>query len=59
MKKQRLKTKLSLNKETLGNLTKDQMRTVKGGETAECGQAPSLRADSQGWSCTCSWCACQ
>jgi len=37
MKKQKLKAKLSLNRETLGNLTKDQMLMVKGGATEGCG----------------------
>ena len=61
MKKQKLKNRLSLNKETLSNLTKTQMRSVKGGETADCGetnvptqcQAPSINGGTQ------SWCACQ
>lgn len=67
MKKQKLRAKLSLNKETLGSLTQNQMQMVKGGETIDfCNdtyqhttcQAPSLRGDSQGAGCTDSWCAC-
>ncbi len=59
MKKQRLKAKLTLNKETLGNLTKAEMRSIKGGATAEClptyecVPAPSIKGGTQ------SWCACE
>jgi hypothetical protein len=60
MKKQKLKSKLSLNKETLANLTKGQMHSLRGGETIDCGetfvptgcQAPSINGGTQ------SWCAC-